>query len=111
LHALADFMLVGPLIANAIYEKSRRLEKNEDTGFGHMIVVIPRSGKAGLFVGAILLGLFLLWMHTAILIFALFFGMVTFPSTLEILPMLFLTPNRMGAVHCRRRGRCPLSSA
>ncbi len=90
--ALAGFMVVGPLIANGLYEKSRRLEENEDTMFGQMIFVRPRSGKAGLFMGVMLLGLFLLWMRAAVLIYALFFGMVVFPGTSEIVPMLFLTP-------------------
>ena len=43
-------------------------------------------------MGVMLLGLFLLWMRAAVLIYALFFGMVTFPGTSEIIPMLFLTP-------------------
>lgn len=90
--ALAGFMVVGPLIANGLYEKSRRLEHNEHTGFGQMIFVKPQSGRAGLFMGVMLLGLFLLWMRAAVLIYALFFGMVAFPGTSEIVPMLFLTP-------------------
>ncbi len=43
-------------------------------------------------MGVLLLGLFLLWMRAAVLIYALFFGMVPFPGTEEIVPMLFMTP-------------------
>ena len=43
-------------------------------------------------MGVMLLGLFLLWMRAAVLIYALFFGMVAFPGTEEIVPMLLLTP-------------------
>jgi len=57
-----------------------------------MVFVKPRSGHQALFMGVLLLGLFLLWMRAAVLIWALFFGMVPFPGTDEILPMLFLTP-------------------
>jgi uncharacterized membrane protein len=72
--------------------KSRRLENGERTGIGAMVFVRPRSRYQALFMGVLLLGLFLLWMRAAVLIYALFFGIVPFPGTDEIVPMLFLTP-------------------
>ena len=90
--ALAGFMVVGPLIANGLYEKSRRLEEREPVGLAPMMFVRMRSGYQALFMGVMLLGLFLLWMRAAVLTYALFFGLVAFPGMDEIVPMLFLTP-------------------
>jgi uncharacterized membrane protein len=94
--ALAGFMIVGPLIAGGLYEKSRRLERDEHARLTEMIFVRPRSRYSALFMGVLLLGLFLLWMRAAVLIYALFFGLVPFPGTEEILPMLFTTATGWG---------------
>ncbi len=94
--ALAGFMIIGPLIASGLYEKSRRLESGQRTGLLAMIFVKPRSRYSALFMGVLLLGLFLLWMRAAVLIYALFFGLVPFPGTDEILPMLLTTPSGWG---------------
>ncbi|WP_324751713.1 DUF2189 domain-containing protein [Roseovarius sp. Pro17] len=90
--ALAGFMVVGPMIASGLYEKSRLLEASERPTFARMIFVRPKSGYQAWFMGVMLLCLLLLWLRSAVLIWALFFGINPFPGTDEIVPMLFTTP-------------------
>ncbi len=43
--ALAGFMVIGPLVANGLYEKSQRLEEGERTSLVSMVFVRPRSSR------------------------------------------------------------------
>ena len=91
LPALAGFMVVGPLIAIGLYEKSRRIAQNESVTLASMIFVRPKSGGQVLFTGALLGLLMLFWMRAAVLLYALFFGLQPFPGLSDILPTLFST--------------------
>jgi uncharacterized membrane protein len=90
--AFAGFMVVGPLLAIGLYEKSRRLADGEPFSLAHMIFVKPKSGGQILFTGVLLCLLMLLWMRAAVIIYALFFGLRPFPGLDHITPMLFTTP-------------------
>jgi len=89
--ALAGFMIVAPFLAIGLYEKSRAIEEGRQIDFGSMLIVRPRAGAQVFFTGLLLCLLMLLWMRTAVLFYALFFGVRPFPGLDHIAGMLFGT--------------------
>jgi uncharacterized membrane protein len=87
--ALAGFLVVGPLLATGLYEKSRRLASREKLTLGAML--FPHGGMHLFFVGAVLMTLMLIWVRAAVLLYALFFGWRPFPGFENITAMLFTT--------------------
>jgi len=90
--ALAGFMVVGPILAVGPYVKSRLIAAGQPVSLARMIFVHPASGAQIMFTGVLLCLLMLVWMRAAVIIYALFFGMVPFPGLAHIAPMLFATP-------------------
>ncbi len=90
--ALAGFLVVGPALAIGLYVKSQRLSNGLPVTLITMLVPERGTMKHVLFVGAVLMGLLLLWMRAAVLLYALFLGWKPFPGMDHILPMLFGTP-------------------
>lgn len=94
--ALAGFMVVGPLVAIGLYQKSRDLAGGRTPSLARMVFVKAASGPQVLFAGAILCLLMLLWMRAAVIIYALFFGLRPFPGLDHVAQMLATTPEGWG---------------
>ncbi|WP_417317177.1 DUF2189 domain-containing protein [Emcibacter sp.] len=87
----SGFLIVGPTIAIGLYEKSRRLASKDPIKFTSLVFVKPRSGGQILFAGVLLALLMLLWLRAAVILYALFFGLLPFQGLNEIAPQLFHT--------------------
>lgn len=90
--ALAGFLVVGPVLATGLYEKSRCIEAGKPVSLGDMLAPHRGAGPHLFYVGVVLMGLMLLWMRAAVLLYALFFGWRPFPGADHLLGMLFATP-------------------
>jgi uncharacterized membrane protein len=90
--AIAGYLIVAPVLAIGLYEKSRALEAGEHPTLRTMLLVRPRAGAQIFFTGLLLCLLMLLWMRAAVLIYALFFGVRPFPGFEGVVGILLTTP-------------------
>jgi uncharacterized membrane protein len=89
--ALAGFLIVGPVLAVGLYDKSRLIENGEVADFTTILRMRPGSATQILFSGVFLCMLILLWMRAAVILYALFFGFDPFPGPYELMPILVTT--------------------
>lgn len=90
--ALAGFMIVAPILAIGLYQKSRALEDGDATSLRRMLLVRPRAGAQVYFAGLMLCLLMLLWMRAAVIVYALFFGVRPFPGLDHVVGLLVGEP-------------------
>lgn len=89
---LAGFMIMGPALAVGLYEKSRLITEGKTVTLKNMIFVTAQSKGQILFVGVILSLVMIMWVRSAFLLYALFFGMVPFSGFDHIISTVLHTP-------------------
>ncbi len=87
--ALSGFLIFAPVLALGLYEKSRRIALGLPLSLANMVLVRPRSRGQIVFTGVLLTLLALMWMRAAVILYALFFGLLPF-SGLEDVFQVFL---------------------
>lgn len=96
----AGISLLGPLVATGFYQLAKRREEHVDAGWGHFLDIMhhPSRHEIGA-VGAALVGIFILWLATAGMIYTAFFGAPLHQPSLGVfLNQVFTTPEGWGMI-------------
>jgi uncharacterized membrane protein len=91
--AIAGFMVAGPAFAIGLYEKSKKIAEGADINFSNTMPKWSHSGGQIAFIGVLLVLLVMLWIRAAVLLYALFFGLLPFEGLQSIIPTLIGTPS------------------
>ncbi|MFX8864264.1 DUF2189 domain-containing protein, partial [Acinetobacter baumannii] len=75
LPVVAGLLVVGPMFAIGLYDKSRRIAAGDVVELTLTLQASPKSGGQIAFIGVILSLLFAIWLRASVIIYALFFGL------------------------------------
>lgn len=91
---VAGISLLGPLVATGFYELAKRREAGMDSSWFHFLDVLKSKSREEIaIVGAVLIGLFALWIAAAGMVHAAFFGnFIRQPSFNSFMEAVFTTP-------------------
>ena len=92
LPCLAGFVVIGPALAAGLYQKSEFLTKGRTPGWREVFLVKPGAAGQIFFIGVLLLLLMVLWLRTAFLLYALFFGLLPFGGWAATFELVLTTP-------------------
>lgn len=91
---IAGVSLLGPLVATGFYELAKRREAGMDSSWFHFLDVLKSKSREEIaIVGAVLIGIFALWLAAAAMVHAAFFGnFIRQPSFNSFMAEVFTTP-------------------
>jgi uncharacterized membrane protein len=81
----AGISLLGPLVATGFYQLAKRREEHAEAGWGHFLDVLRNPSRDEIaIVGAMLVGIFILWLAAAGMVYTAFFGAPLHPPSLGV---------------------------